>query len=525
MTMKRWLENYIKILKAKAGASPLGLLAKMEVELFEYASALLNSKSLMQVAEEGSKELGPAWLGLLEDLYHALFSYGPVEVPEGDEHEGPEKGLMRRLLAQALEDPEFKKLKLFTSGSVFSSALATEKVARALLKALRDHKVGMGLSELQQLASEVDRLKAELEYLSRLASQAPSPGIEERAQQLRQELSQRLEELKALARALGQRLESDGFKADLSKGIKEAREEVSHLQDRITQWGMEPGQLARRPIAKQMELLDRLQASQAFQRLADLVGKLRQVAASKVWKTEVPGPGGIKGVEFGRDLLSLHPVEALAMDDPVLEQELMVRWHEGRVLVYRRRATEHTARGAIVCCIDQSGSMQGQKSDWASALAVGLAEVAIAKKRPFFGIIFSSDSDPLYTIEVDPYDPDPARLLDLAETVIYGGTSFEKPLRRAVEVIESDHRYRNADIVFITDGEAPVSEPFRVWIVSKKEELRIHIYSIVVDVGTSTDSSLRPISDEILLVTRLNEAVADRIYEKVAADDDKSLTF
>jgi hypothetical protein len=56
------------------------------------------------------------------------------------------------------------------------------------------------------------------------------------------------------------------------------------------------------------------------------------------------------------------------------------------------------------------------------------------------------------------------------------GTAFEPALGRATELIESQ-AYQKADIMFVTDGQAPVASKFLVKFLETKKEFRNSGYS------------------------------------------------
>ena len=51
---------------------------------------------------------------------------------------------------------------------------------------------------------------------------------------------------------------------------------------------------------------------------------------------------------------------------------------------------------------------------------------------------------------------DSAQFVSIAEYFPGGGTDFEKPLSKALELLKSS-KSNNADIIFITDGESQIS--------------------------------------------------------------------
>ena len=185
------------------------------------------------------------------------------------------------------------------------------------------------------------------------------------------------------------------------------------------------------------------------------------------------------------------------------ELEFYRRWAEKELLVYELHGTEKVAKGAIICMIDSSGSMGGAKETWAKAVAIALLNIAYKQKRDFYGIIFSSRRDPL----MEWYFPKGVAsindVLDFAEFEYMGGTDFELPISRAVEVLEkqfNDDGSQKGDLVLVTDGECAVSDEWFERYMNAKRDLAFRLFSCLIGVRSST---LNVLSDQTYNITDL----------------------
>ena len=71
----------------------------------------------------------------------------------------------------------------------------------------------------------------------------------------------------------------------------------------------------------------------------------------------------------------------------------------------------------------------------------------------------------------------------VAEFFFNGGTDFEAPISRAVEVLESQFREDGAtkgDIVMITDGESAVSAEWLQNFVNSKRQLDFKLFGVLI---------------------------------------------
>jgi uncharacterized protein with von Willebrand factor type A (vWA) domain len=173
----------------------------------------------------------------------------------------------------------------------------------------------------------------------------------------------------------------------------------------------------------------------------------------------------------------------------------------------------------MVVCVDGSGSMAGAKELWAKAVALALMEVARRERRRCLAIVFSSDE---HLFEAELLAKPNARggrrsvwsseVMRFAEHFPGGGTSFEIPLRRAVDTVASGS-YRRGGIVFITDGEADVSDSFLAELAAKKKKHRFTIRGVLIDAAGRRKSSMQRFCDAVRLVTELGSDSMKDFFE------------
>lgn len=63
------------------------------------------------------------------------------------------------------------------------------------------------------------------------------------------------------------------------------------------------------------------------------------------------------------------------------------------------------------------------------------------------------------------------------------GTFFEAPLKRARQIISEHAKFTTADLIFITDGEAPIGDKFRDDFNEWIKESKVSVFSILIDSG------------------------------------------
>ena len=105
-------------------------------------------------------------------------------------------------------------------------------------------------------------------------------------------------------------------------------------------------------------------------------------------------------------------------------------------------------------------------------------------------------------------------LLEIAESHSGGGTNFEEPLRKALEVIR-EGGLKKADIAFITDGECEVSSEFLKEFAAEKRRVGINVCTVLCDVGTTSGSSVEKFSDRIEKASSFNDADAEKVIGSI----------
>ena len=76
-------------------------------------------------------------------------------------------------------------------------------------------------------------------------------------------------------------------------------------------------------------------------------------------------------------------------------------------------------------------------------------------------------------------------MVNLAQTFLSGGTDFSLPLRKSLNII-NECRFKQADVVFVTDGEDRVRDSFFKEFNKKKKEKAFNVLSFIIGSSTST---------------------------------------
>ena len=76
-------------------------------------------------------------------------------------------------------------------------------------------------------------------------------------------------------------------------------------------------------------------------------------------------------------------------------------------------------------------------------------------------------------------------MVNFALTFLGGGTNFELPLDKAMNVI-NESRFKQAEVVFVTDGVDGLRDSFLEAFNKKKKEKAFNVLSLVIGSSTNT---------------------------------------
>ncbi|MFH1621197.1 MAG: VWA domain-containing protein [Patescibacteria group bacterium] len=365
------------------------------------------------------------------------------------------------------------------SSSTGGRGTLTPEQAKALADALADEWL-----KAQECAEAANQLAAEAK------AKAEALANELLGQPGKQQAEQKLRELARAGQA----------------AIKAAQAKVEEVSETIEAWGLEEAELTRQSIPEALGLLERMKRSAALKKFAALLGRLRKIAARKARsKTQARGVR-IAIPETGRDMRRAYPSELVALAHPATRTQALKRWARGELRLRGEQAKQKLGHGPVIVCEDASGSMDGAKQQWAKGVVLSLAHFAKLQKRSFGWIMFDSR---VHRAEEYPAGRIAAKqMLDIVESHAGGGTDFERPLRKALEMVKQTG-LKKADICFITDGECAVSETFLREFKAAKRELEINVFTILCDVGSSADSTVSEFSDRIETVSSFSAEEAE----------------
>ena len=373
---------------------------------------------------------------LLEDFFFALFKVKPKLIDE-EQISGEHARVNRPFVERLLEDERTAFLRISTCMDDMASALGALEAGRAALQELKDR------PDLRSWTTPETDEESE-------SAEPPAPPLPRDTRRL------------------------------VRRALEAAWEAVEGYQEALEGWGLSAGDLRQAPLKERLDIARKLK-SPRMASFATLLGRMRNSAISSAPQRLTSGVDEVHSVTTGGPIERVLPQElaaGLASGEAALRANFYRKMAEGSLLSYELTSTERAARGPIVAMIDASPSMEGSPMDWATALAAALAQGPAAREgRPVYLIYFNTRI--VKEIELRPHERDPRKLLDAAMVGTSGGTDYDVPLRRALEIARAGASYRDADLVIITDGQCHLSERGVAELSEARSSSGLSLYAVL----------------------------------------------
>ncbi len=409
------------------------------INLDSYDRAAFNwvkkeSPGLQKLEETGASK-NVAFPHLMEDVYGSLYKYDPLIKEEVDPGFTPNK----RIMEQLMQMREYNELREFTCLQEFESATGVQAFSEQLIQNIPED-VRRKMNEMAQAQEHLNDL---------LESDNPNS----------QAINSAKQELQELAKSTDELISSTEFELHkiIRSAIQKGAEEAKEMSQFLNAFGTEPGQPCTLPMEEKVKMAQKIKNNPTLQKIAQIAGRFQRLALHYQSTKTKHGVDEIVDITTGNDLNRIVPTELVFMDDPDLDILFYQKYSERKLLQFEMQGKETKGKGPIIICIDNSGSMAGEREAWAKGFALGLLTIARKQKRNFAIIHFGSATE-LKTFTFNKKISSEELLIALSH-FFGGGTNFERPLREAIRLISEEKVFGEADIIFITDGECAMTNP------------------------------------------------------------------
>lgn len=288
-----------------------------------------------------------------------------------------------------------------------------------------------------------------------------------------------------------------------SQAVEELRDSLEGLGQ--VGWGTNSGVGGELNASSIRALAGRLKTDARLRQIAMLAGRFKRIAAAKRRQKYRHGADEIADIEQGADLARLLPSEVVKLTHPKLRLAFMRTVVERSCLQYQLIGNAPLGRGPLVVLLDKSGSMDGPRDIWATAVALALLDHAHREGRTFALLAF--DYHVKHESVVKPGGLLPQEALF---TACAGGTEIGAAVARGLELIRQHQELRKGDLVVITDGGSDTASAPHLRAAASM------IGVSVLGVGIGVEAPwLEPWCDEVQAITSLtsiDDSTADALF-------------
>jgi uncharacterized protein with von Willebrand factor type A (vWA) domain len=434
------------------------------------------SKGLQKLAHEATL---PTIEPLLSDIWASFYKMKPaITVKEVDDYLSVNKLLMQIIMA----DEYFAYHRSFTRLNDFTS----------LISALQfGEKINKWLTE--QLEEDEDFQEQLLKIQFRLG----------------QKRKQQYQEADEISQGDNEKLQQtipgnyESFIQTLANARQESKQVESGLKSLLGGLGAgnADAEMKKVPLRDKILLAEKIASTKKMKEIAEWAGRFKQIARKKQ-KSKQSEPVTRRSVTIGNSIENLLPVELCFYTHPITKMDFLRRFAECETMQFEQKGLVDLKKGPIVLCLDQSDSMRSLETQ-SKGFTLALMSIAKKQRRDLCLVLFSSRIQ-VYTYEKGKIAA--SEITRLARTFLGGGTNFMLALDQAAHQI-NESRFKQADLVFVTDGEDQVTDSFLEAFNKNKREKAFNVLSLVIGCNRSSV-----------------EQFTDRLIEVIDFDNDGSFT-
>ncbi|MET3289347.1 UNVERIFIED_CONTAM: uncharacterized protein with von Willebrand factor type A (vWA) domain [Brevibacillus sp. OAP136] len=290
--------------------------------------------------------------------------------------------------------------------------------------------------------------------------------------------------IEAYEEELGQWLENSlrqtlGTEEEESRFLHELLEASQRFANR--RWGSDLGKLRRQTHEQYLRWVEKLKRHPDLLRFLEEVG--RNVQHFRIRRKEIRAravPEEYDNLRQSGDIAHLLPSEAVLLADPDLENYFLLKWVEQKLLTYDTQGwVEEPPKGPVICMLDTSHSMRGGKLRLAQIFVMTFAAISLMEKRDFVLLLFGTKGElleqPLYHRR-----PNWPAFYQISQMAFGGGTHFDAPLKRGIEIVQENKQFQGADFVMVTDGIGTVSPYVQAMLAELGKTKQVKLHSLIV---------------------------------------------
>ncbi|MBA2176877.1 hypothetical protein H0266_18515 [Halobacillus locisalis] len=441
------------------------------------------SQGMKDVREKG-KDL-PMFDNLIGDVWSSFYKSSPELLP--DDKQSPDVQSNAEMVGNMLNDDSFQSVHENTQFDDLMSGLST-------------------INYSGKIFEWIDERRKENEEMDDAMNQA-----QDKKEEHGEDSDEFQQAMEGVSSAIQQEVDHTG--GELSKMLQQAQEEAKKQKKDVEellggiQSGTADSALKEVPLREQFNLAEQLKSNKQMKEVAKWAGRFKRIAKSKQ-KSISKQSISKSGITTGNEIDRLLPSELLNYAIPEAKADFLRRFTEGQTLQHDSKGKESLGRGPIILCLDQSGSMD-YLDQQSKGFLLALMSIAKFQKRDFAYIPFSIKARPYK--EYPKGKITPSEMTRIATEFMGGGTNFVYPLRESLKAIQKN-RFKNADIIFVTDGNDNMKNSFLQEFQDRKKKDGFSVISLLIGPHASRQT-VSQFSDRVHHAKNFAENDAHEVFD------------
>lgn len=248
-----------------------------------------------------------------------------------------------------------------------------------------------------------------------------------------------------------------------------------------------------------LKLMQKMKRSKNIREIINKAGRFRRFAQSAQNSKVIVGKDDVTGIELGNDLTRLLQSERMKLTCGISEIEDLtaLRFLQKRCIIRKTESYTSEAKGAVVICVDESGSMDGIKVQEAKSIALAMYWIAKQQERWCCLYGYSGGEEGNYVV-LKPNEDKSEQVMDWLSHFYSHGTNCDVPIDRLPKQWNDIKPPKGkTDIIFLTDALVRVKQSivdnFNQW----KKSALAKVQTVVVGGYTNNKSQLHEVSDSV----------------------------
>lgn len=285
-----------------------------------------------------------------------------------------------------------------------------------------------------------------------------------------------------------------------SKALREAQEEVDNLSDMQSAMGLGgDGGNPTMDVKNLKDLFQKVKNNPILHGIMARAGRFRRCAQAQQRQKTVHGYDDMIGITVDDDPSKILSSELARLFDEDLELDTLIRIISKQAMARQYQGIEKIGKGPIIICVDESGSMSGEKIQDAKAFALAMYWIATKQKRWLALIGFAGGTNGTLLC-IPPNKPNPEGLLQWLTHFFGGGTTCDLPLvelpnRLYPDLVKQGIPVGKTDLIVITDGIINCPKEVEVNFNKWKKEVQCRAIGLMINCGDG--GGLNKVLDEV----------------------------